>query len=114
MIEAAGLTLVFRLIIATSLSVVDPMTAFLVVSFLSSLLWIEDIGLMGLMLLQTDDHGSLQRAAFSFLRFLLLLCILQIRDDIVKRFLPSSPRINDDAFCPKTRLVDRMQQASKN
>ena len=77
-IEAAGLALVFCLIIATSLSVVDLVSAFPSVSSLSFLLRVGDIGLMWLLLSQTDDHGSFQRAVFSFLRFLLLLGILQI------------------------------------
>ena len=113
MIVAAGFTPIFRLIAATGLSgVVDSVAAISAVSWLALLLRIEHIRLMGI--LQTDDHGSLQRATFSFLRFLLLLGILQIGNDIVERPLPSSPIINDNAFCPKTRLADRVQQASRN
>ena len=105
MVVAAGPALISPLIAATGQSgVVDYVAAISAISWQASLLRIEHIRLMGM--LQTDGHGSLQRAAFGFFRPLLLLCIL--------RSLAPSPRVNDNALRAETSFVDRMQQASKD
>ena len=107
--EASGCALVSPLIFATSWSggVVDSVATTAAISWVVLPPAIDHNGL------KTGGHGHLHCTALGFFQPLFLLCISEVRHNVVNGSLVPPPRVNDNALGAKTTFVDRMQQTGE-